>query len=369
MLPDLDLVAVLREVCRREGYTLELIDPGCGRTDPVSADLDLARIDPVFGFLLRVSCPQGAFVTGAGDLCAWPINRATPLTLARDKARAAALLVRAGVPVPRGRAFLLTDRYGPAAGRGQSRRDAPAYAEELGYPVVVKPNQGSLGRCVDLVGDAGQLDRSLREIGLQQPLGLVQEWVRGEEFRILLLDGRPQYAYRKSRARLSGDGRSTVEALLDRENARLHAAGTSRVRPDSVWLREQLAKRDLTLGDVLGEGDALEYAFRRNVHGSGGVDDVRTGVPELLGTLCARTAAALDLRVCGLDVVLPSGMADPAAACVLEVNANPWISALYRSGHEERIHELWTKVCRIYFSEPLPATPPASPGPRPPGAP
>ncbi len=348
LLPDIDLIEALREVSARNGYTLEVIDPCSGLSTIVSDGFDAAEIEPVFGFLLKVSLGPRSFVTGAGELCSWPINRATPCTIARDKARASALLRREGLPIPKGQAFLLTDRYGLT--RGPSLADVPAYAVQIGYPVVVKPNKGSLGWCVDLAEDAAQVCARLEEIGRHQPLGLVEEWIRGQEYRIVVLDGRPEYAYRKTRPMLAGDGESTISGLLERRNTSLLAVGNSAISSDSYWLRESLKLRGLNLGSVLAAGETVEYAFRANISGGGRLDDVRYEIPDAVADLCKRAVAVLDLRIAGLDLILPDGMDNPARAYIIEVNPSPWISALFRSGHAEKIYEVWRKVCRIYFS-------------------
>lgn len=347
--PDLDLVETLLEVCSRAGYGLDLINPAAGSCCRLSAFSDMPDIHPATGFMLRVSHGNRFFITGAGNLCSWPLNQATAVSIANDKARTAAVLRCAGLPVPKTGGFILTDRYGPLHGTGLGMADARAFADAIGYPVIVKPNQGSLGWLVNVAADSTQLDDCLRQIGEHQPVGLVQEYTSGDEYRVFLLDGNVEFAYRRKRPVLVGDGRRTIRRLLEDQNKRLIAAGNSPVSADSYWLRRNLEQHGLTLLSVLKPEQRLEYCVRANISAGGTIDAVLFSVPDPLAELGRRAAHALNLRVVGLDLILPRGIETPALAFILEANGNPWISALYRNGYKSRVCDIWEKVCRLYF--------------------
>lgn len=120
------------------------------------------------------------------------VNRGQATAAANDKVWSLALLRAAGIPTPvTGVAF-----GSEAAGR---------LADEIGYPVVVKPTNGSWGRMVALADDWEDLRVILehREY-MPQPemkVHLIQEYVRkpGRDIRVTVVGGRPVAAiYRYS---------------------------------------------------------------------------------------------------------------------------------------------------------------------------
>ncbi|WP_395367098.1 ATP-grasp domain-containing protein [Streptomyces sp. YH02] len=111
----------------------------------------------------------------------------------RNKATQRRRLAEAGVP-------------GPRFAVAESVQEAAAAAEGIGFPVVVKPVQGSGSLGVRLCADAGQLEAHARELlgasvnerGLAAPAEiLVEEYLRGREFSVEVFDGRAVVAVAK----------------------------------------------------------------------------------------------------------------------------------------------------------------------------
>src|SRR5262245_3116 len=118
-------------------------------TDPARYAADAAQaigatfedLDNGAGYLFRVSKGSRSLVAGAGSVCSFPINSATAFTLSRDKAHTKTVLIAAGLPVIPGGLFFAHKRRAGLRGPGREAEDARAFAEKLGYPVFVKPNQ------------------------------------------------------------------------------------------------------------------------------------------------------------------------------------------------------------------------------------
>ena len=101
----------------------------------------------------------------------------------RDKARMKRVLAEAGLPCAR-------HRLVPAAS------EARAFAEEVGFPLVVKPPAGAGARNTFRVDDEAQLEATLRA---QPPSPaapvLLEEFISGEEhsFDAIVIDGKPAW--------------------------------------------------------------------------------------------------------------------------------------------------------------------------------
>src|SRR5215471_15847810 len=115
---------ILREACESNATTFELVDT-------------------FSGFVARISRGSRSLLVGAAGIGVYPINRASPFAIARDKAFTHYVLENAGFRVPQGGHFFLGvhEHYRLPAGR--SRDDAVHFAEKLSdnftTPLVAKP--------------------------------------------------------------------------------------------------------------------------------------------------------------------------------------------------------------------------------------
>ncbi|MFP5325819.1 MAG: acetate--CoA ligase family protein, partial [Gammaproteobacteria bacterium] len=120
-----------------------------------------------------------------------------------DKDLTKRLLAACGVPVPEGR--IVT-----------SPEDAWEAAQEIGTPVVVKPSDANHGRGVSLeLSDQADIERAF---GIAEAEGsdvMVERYIRGNEHRVLVVGGKVVAACRGESLWITGDGVSTVRALID----------------------------------------------------------------------------------------------------------------------------------------------------------
>lgn len=151
--------------------------------------------DGVPGVVLQRSISHYAALTSTLALEAHGVrvvNSSSATAASNDKIWTASLLRRAGIPMPR-------------TGVAWSSDEALRLAEEIGYPVVVKPSNGSWGRMVARADDEEDLRTILehREY-MPQPemkVHLIQEYVPkpGRDIRVTVVAGRPVAAiYRYS---------------------------------------------------------------------------------------------------------------------------------------------------------------------------
>ena len=107
------------------------------------------------------------------------------------------------MPVPKGRAV-------------KDAAEAWEVAQDLGLPVVVKPSDGNHGRGVslDLVTKA-DVEAAF---ALAEPEGsevLVERCIPGNEHRLLVVGGKVVAAARGEAAWVIGDGKHSVQQLID----------------------------------------------------------------------------------------------------------------------------------------------------------
>jgi len=236
-------------------------------------------------------------------------------SIAGDKDLTKQLLAACGVPVPEGR--LVDD---PA--------DAWVAAQEIGLPVVVKPENGNHARGVSLeLMTQAEVAAAFPVADAEGSGVMVERYIRGDEHRLLVVSDRCVAACRGERIYITGDGRSTVRALIDRQinsDPRRGEAETFPLEPITVdsdaLVRLQLERQGLTADAVPANGQEV-LIQRTGTYAIDVTDDVH---PETAAIACL-AARIVGLDIAGIDLVCED-IARPLGeqgGAIVEVNAGP----------------------------------------------
>lgn len=233
--------------------------------------------------------------------------------ISRDKDLTKQLLASVGVPVPEGEYV-------------RSAAQARQAAESLGFPVVVKPFDGNHGRGVFTNITTGDEVETAYATALEEGTGvLVERFIRGYEHRLLVVAGRMVAAARGDLAFVVGDGRSTIEQLIESQLNASPLRGTSEdaplnpVRIDAA-ARLELAHQGLHAASVLADGHRVLIQRNGNV-----AIDCTEEVHPTTAALVALAARVVGLDIAGIDLVAEdiSRPLDAQGGAVVEVNAGP----------------------------------------------
>lgn len=244
-----------------------------------------------------------------------------PVTLAvlHDKPLTHRILQAEGLPVPRYVPFSLQDM-------------APAmqFLEDTGGDCVVKPAGGTGGGRGVTTGirTAWQLARAAAAAAVYADELLIEQQIRGDNYRLLYLDGRLLDAYVRQLPSVVGDGRRSVRQLVDADNDHRLAtqAGVSQVLLTiDMDMRRTLAGQGLSLRSVPAQGQRV--ILKTVVNENSGADN-RTVTHELHPSIVAageRAVRALRTRFAGIDMILQDHRQplDTDNAVILEVNGTP----------------------------------------------
>lgn len=327
--------------------SLEILRQACAATGDA-----FETADPDTNYMARVRRGGRFFFAGASLAPAFPLNAHFAAALADDKVHMAAALEAAGVAVVPSRTFFADPadaaRYGADDRAGRSPADALAYAEAAGYPLFAKLNRGTHGRLALRLSDANDLIAYMREARALDRLFHLQPVVDAPEARIFALDGRARFLYRREKLALVGDGKRTLGAILGDylNDARFRAEPSALATTAETVLRLARAKR--ALGDAPAKGEVVFAADAANLSQGGALRDLALDAPDTVHAWAAKVGDATGLRVFGADVFCDR-LDDPASYRVIEVNANPSLTGLWRAGEEAACLAIWTDVLDLYF--------------------
>lgn len=250
--------------------------------------------------------------------------------IAGDKVLAKQFLDRAGIPVPEGVV-------------AQSEAEAVEALRQLGGPVVIKPRNGNHGKCVSVgIRTPEQAGHAYRRAaaGAGSAAVIVETYVPGSDFRILVIDGQVIAAAELRPPSVVGDGASSISELVDVINAdprrgHGHSRMLTRIPVDDVVLAH-LAAGGLDPASVPAQGQEVSLRRNGNLSTGGTSRDVTDLVHADIAELCRRAAVAAGLDICGIDLRLAdigaplfappmsSASAEPVTqAAVIEINACP----------------------------------------------
>ncbi len=236
--------------------------------------------------------------------------------IAQDKDLTKTLLHAAGVPVPLGRPVTSLD-------------DGWAAAQELGLPVVVKPQDGNQGKGVSV----GITDRrgfaEAYETAARYGEVMVERYLPGHDFRLLVVGNQLVAAARRDPPLVTGDGERTVRELVDTVNqdprrGEGHASSLTKIRLDSIALA-RLAEQGLTPESVPSRGQRVVLRANANLSTGGTATDVTDSVHPEVAARAIEAAQMTGLDICGIDVVCETVIKplEEQNGGIVEVNAAP----------------------------------------------
>lgn len=238
--------------------------------------------------------------------------------LACDKEGTKKILGDAGVPVPRGTVIYYLDELEEAI-------------KDVGsYPIVIKPLDGNHGRGITININSWNHAEQAYDLAKEvSPAVIVERYYSGRDHRVLVINGKVAAVAERVPAHVVGDGRSTVEELVEQTNrdprrGEGHDNILTRIEIDrTTW--QLLDQQGYTLDSVLPEGEVCYLRATANLS-TGGIavdrtDDIH---PENVW-LAQRVAKIIGLDIAGIDIVTPdiSRPLREVDGVVVEVNAAP----------------------------------------------
>ena len=309
----------------------------------LGASLVLLPDSPTVGYVQFNNGRRSFFYNFGLDL-----NGYAASTIVHDKALTVALLRAAGINVPTHLLFghklppkWLLDKRDlkriPKAGL----EAAQAFAEKVGYPVVVKPNASRGGKGITFVDNTEEMTAVADIIAVAHPMLLVESWQNGRDHRVVILNGQVLAAYERRPATVIGDGINGMRGLIEIRQKQLEEEGYNGIIPwDDESMDRVLHRQSLSRTSVPKAGRSVQLFDNANISNGGTLHDMRDKIHPDYVALCQKVAQTCGLILAGVDVLNDDISApidpDKPEYTIIEVNASPGLANLYASGGARR---------------------------------
>ena len=239
------------------------------------------------------------------------------VNIACNKELTKKMLDDANIPVPKGDICV-------------DEEDLDASIARIGYPMVLKPLDGNHGKGASInVKDRASAVAGLAYAQHYSRKVIVEKFITGFDFRVLVINNQVIAAAQRVPAHVKGDGESTIEQLIEKENLDPRRGyGHENVLTEILVDRDSLdllEKRGLSLQSVPKKGDTIYLKSTANLSTGGTSVDVTEMMHPENVFLCERVARIIGLDVSGIDIMAPN-LTQPlkeSGGAILEVNAAP----------------------------------------------
>jgi cyanophycin synthetase len=202
--------------------------------------------------------------------------------------------------------------------------------QKLGYPLVFKPLDGNHGKGATINVKTDEAARAAFEYAQNYSRKvIIERFITGYDFRILVIDHKMVAAALRVPAHVTGNGQSTVQELIDKENLDPrrgygHENVLTEITVDRDTL-DLLAKKDYNLESIPPKGEIVYLKSTANLSTGGTSIDVTDLVHPQNVFISERISRIIGLDICGIDI-MAENLTQPLpenGGVVLEVNAAP----------------------------------------------
>jgi len=253
------------------------------------------------------------FFRSRGDKVA---NEAVRVCQSKEKTKE--IIKSKGLSIPKGTNFQASDS------------NIIKYAEEIGYPVVIKPLNGSMGKGVYTnLRNGIELESAAKDYQerFQYNRLIVEKYYPGNEYRVYVVGDKVIAATKRVPANIIGDGLSNVQELINQKNIKRKENPYLAPKPIKVdyEVLNSLKKIGYTLESVPRNQEWIQLRSKSNLSSGGDPIDATDSLSDEIKDLAVNTLKAIpEIPHAGVDIIVAPE--NNKQGVVLEVNATAEIA-------------------------------------------
>lgn len=241
-----------------------------------------------------------------------------------DKAVTKQLLQSENIAVPEGKLFTVQD----------SETKMTDYAEEIGYPVVIKPVDGSFGRgVITNIKNANTLLQAIQHLRNELKIEniVLEKHITGKDVRLYVVDDTVFGAILRVPPNVTGDGVHTIEELIELKNKERNK--NPRLANCPIQINQELtdfiSRKDYSLETIPDQGQQVYLNNKGNVSIGGDPIDILEELSPTIKELAVSSLAAVPGLVHGaVDILVSTDENGEEQGYVIELNPTAQIGGI-----------------------------------------
>ena len=202
----------------------------------------------------------------------------------------------------------------------------------INKPIVIKPKSTNFGTGISIFPEGTNEEDIIRAFEIAFKFDntvLIEEFIKGKEYRFLVIDDKVAGILHRVPANVIGDGINSIEKLVELKNEDPLRGQGYRTPLEKIRLEENAAlflKQQHKDFDYIPKKDEIVY-LRENSNISTGGDsiDYTDDIPEKFKKIAIDSAKAAGARICGVDMMLEDYQDENTNYAIIELNFNPAI--------------------------------------------
>ena len=307
-------------------------------------------IEPELGIAAQIIYKNG--VVRSLRMYSLDLNHIASSSIAIDKDYAKFFMKKKGYPVAPGKT-IFENKWAEVVRSNRTIQNAITHVRQLRFPLIVKPNSKSQGADVFLASNKKELISALRKIFRGDRVALVEKYLPGRDYRIVVLDKEVISAYERVALSVTGDGKSSILVLLKKKQKFFVASGRdTRINFKDKRILLKLKKQKLSLRSVLQKGQKIFLLDNANLSTGGDSIDVTNTIHQEFKKISINLTRDMGLRISGVDIMVTKGdITKNPKNCkyyIIEINAAPGLDHYVTTGKAQReiVEAMYLKVLK-----------------------
>lgn len=307
-------------------------------------------VEPEWGIASQIIYKNG--VVRSIRMYSLDLNHIASSDIAKDKDYAKFFMEKRGYPVALGQTFF-ESHWARIIKSQRTTSSAVKYAKKLGYPVIVKPNSKSQGSGVCVVFNKKELNRALLEVFKSDKVAIVERYLPGMDYRIVVLDGEIISAYERIPLSVVGDGKNSILKLLkQKQKSFISSERDTKINFNDPRIKIKLKRQGFFVRTVLAKGQKIFLLDNANLSTGGDSVDVTSTIHTGFKKIAVKLTKDMGLRIAGVDIMITKGdITKNSKNCryyVIEINAAPGLDHYVTTGAAQRkaVEAMYLKVLK-----------------------
>lgn len=208
------------------------------------------------------------------------------------------------------------------------------YSDFENKDIVIKPKSANFGEGVLIVKNLNSKEvyiNAIKEAFNYSKHVLIEDYVAGEEYRFLVVTDEVLAVMYRVPANVEGDGIHSILELVNEKNkdprrGKGYLTPLEKINIGSVE-NHNLTVQNKDINYVPDVGEVVYLRENSNLSTGGDSIDFTDDIHEEYKNIAIKSAAAVDAKICGVDIIIPDVKAKPDKNnhSIIELNFNPVI--------------------------------------------